>query len=143
MLNTCNQVFVYGTLKNGHGNNRILSTASYIGDASTSNKFALGDAGVPYAFPLDVVKEKDLIEHLCHPIRGELYRINDIDTAIDLDSLEGYPDYYNRRLIQVEVGHSPDTTLYHAWIYTIEDWEYASWCAASNYNLETGEWSWE
>lgn len=60
-------LFVYGTLKRGGRNHRLLAAAEFVGPARTEPKFRLIDCG---AYPA-------LIEHAEAPleIAGELYRI--------------------------------------------------------------------
>ena len=118
MLKECRHVFVYGTLKAAYGNNRLLDNTKPVGPAVTCDGFALGKSGCPYAFPKDVVPE-EYHTRLIWPIKGELYKIDarDYRTAADLDILESYPSFYNRRVVLVEC----DEITYSAWIYTIED----------------------
>lgn len=137
MLDDCPNVFVYGTLKRGRGNHVILDSSPYLGAAITCDDFALGDAGVPYAFPEDVVP-KEYHGSILHPIIGELYRMDSERVAERLDALEGYPQYYYRRITDVQVISTK--VVYPAWIYTIEDFDYATWCDAAHF--DKGAWSW-
>lgn len=75
--------FVYGTLKRGHGNNRILAeskTAKYIEDASTNSSYTMvslgGFPGVTYGGNTS--------------IKGEIWSVSDEETKTRLDRLEGY-----------------------------------------------------
>lgn len=75
--------FVYGTLKQGHGNNRILqqsSTAKFIENAITEPNFTMISLG---AFP-------GVIEGGNTAIHGEIWSVEDDETKRRLDSLEGY-----------------------------------------------------
>ena len=79
-------LFVYGTLKRGHGNHRVLGDAKYIEDASMSGKmYSMG--GFPGMIESD---------GLCDSVFGEIYEIEDRHLP-GLDSLEGYnknnPEY--------------------------------------------------
>lgn len=136
MIDQCPNVFVYGTLKTGRGNNSLLRAATFIGTAKTKEKFALADCGCPYAFPEDVVSEKYRAD-LCHPVIGEVFRMNDVVTACDLDTLEGYPWHYNRRVIEVELLNK---SVYPAWIYTNEDFTHAAHYEAASFR--EGSWVW-
>ena len=138
MLEKTPFVFVYGTLKQGYGNNRLLHEAEFIGADTTSEDWLLGDAGCPYAFPPDVVPKE--FKELLHPIRGEVYRVQDKHTACSLDSLEGYTgdkdhSHYFRRVIETKIFKVD------AWIYTSEHFGRAYHCDAPNLT-DQGEWQW-
>lgn len=107
-LNLTRYVFVYGTLKQGHGNNRLLSRSKFVGKAVTSEpKFKLVDGGFPYL--LDTGSGKKVV--------GEVYEIGPFILR-DLDTLEGV-DYghYERVGIHVEVGEGELRRLVLAWAY--------------------------
>lgn len=87
------KIFVYGTLKRGYGNNRLLKNSKYLGSyrveglqlwAHPQNK----GWGIPHAIPGP------------GRITGELYEI-DYETLMRLDRLEGHPYFYKRQLIKV------------------------------------------
>lgn len=110
------RVFVYGTLRAGELNESWLGNARHCGSAVTQPQFTLVDAGV-YPAALD---------YGCTPIVGDLY---EVDAAIfaDLDTLEGYPVFYTRRLITTSAGA--------AWIYL--------WAATRNRVwpvIDSGDW---
>ena len=95
-------VFVYGTLKKGHGNHRLLEKAKFLGKHITKAKYTLLDLG-PYPAVLNAGDSS---------IKGEIYEI-DQNTLRDLDRLEGYPHLYQRHKITSPHGE--------AWMYTMED----------------------
>jgi gamma-glutamylcyclotransferase (GGCT)/AIG2-like uncharacterized protein YtfP len=97
-------VFVYGTLRKGYGNHRLLEegNAFFIGDAVTEEKYKLTASGIPF-----VSKS----EPICQ-IKGELYNV-DGPTLRRLDQLEGHPNFYYREQIPVLVGDK----MVYAWIY--------------------------
>lgn len=95
------KVAVYGTLKQGHGNHTLLRDATYIGATVTEPTFTMYNLG---AFPA-IEAEGDT------PISVEVYEVDD-DTFERLDRLEGYPNFYNRRVVDTEYGK--------AWIYFIQ-----------------------
>ncbi len=99
------KVFVYGTLKKGWGNHRLLEGSTFLGVYETPKEFSLYDGGFPYAF-----------HGGGENIRGELYEVDD-DTLKNLDRLEGYPSHYNR--IKIEAHDTADSMgeNYEAWIY--------------------------
>jgi len=85
-------VFVYGTLKRGYGNNRLLQEigAVFLGMTTTATPtFDLVTLG-----PFPGLSEGKYL------VSGELYRIEDAGLAM-LDRLEGHPTFYCRHSIQV------------------------------------------
>jgi len=87
-------IFVYGSLKKGFKFNYFLEDykAFFIGKAKTVDKFYLQryeKASFPFMYEKP---EKEII--------GELYEISE-DILIQLDFLEGYPVFYNRKEIKV------------------------------------------
>lgn len=95
-------VFVYGTLKKGRGNNSLLKSSEFIGEGKTVNKYALYTTGIPFV----IASQK--VSH----ISGELYSVDD-ETLLNLDRLEGHPDWYHREITKVEV----DGKIYNAYMY--------------------------
>ncbi|SEQ47964.1 gamma-glutamylaminecyclotransferase [Ectothiorhodospira magna] len=102
-------VFVYGTLKRGHGNHRVMQRAAgeFIGEAITVERFPLVVDGLPYL--LDSSGEG-------HHVIGELYRVSDDAGWSYLDRLEGHPTFYRRRVISCEV----DGVVMDAWVYFLQ-----------------------
>ena len=80
------KVFVYGTLKSGHGNNRVLGVSKKIGDVTTAKNFRMYSNGY---FPM-IIRDKD-----GYKITGELYEADEF-TIQRLDRLEGVPHLYHR-----------------------------------------------
>jgi gamma-glutamylcyclotransferase (GGCT)/AIG2-like uncharacterized protein YtfP len=96
-------IFVYGTLRKGHGNHHLLKDAHWYGVGRTEEQYALYlVSGYPY------VNGKESR----YPIIGELYGVDDA-TLATLDRLEGHPRYYERREVAVTV----DGERYSAWMY--------------------------
>jgi gamma-glutamylcyclotransferase (GGCT)/AIG2-like uncharacterized protein YtfP len=93
------KVFVYGTLLDGESNHQWLQDSPKIGDTIIS-KFQMHDMG---AFPALVENETSLSK-----IVGEVYEITD-EVLKMLDRLEGFPGFYDRKLITTEFGD--------AWVY--------------------------
>jgi gamma-glutamylaminecyclotransferase len=83
-------VFVYGTLMKGFNNNILLRNSLMIDTATTEEKYTLVASGIPYL--LD--KSSDTY------VSGEVYQVDE-NTLDSLDSLEGHPVWYNRRIINV------------------------------------------
>ena len=97
-------VFVYGTLKEGFHNNRLLTDAEKVDEGHTVQKYDMHfSGGLPY-----VLESGDTSK-----IHGEVYLVNN-DTFARLDQLEGHPDFYERRItwIQPKLG-APRK----AWVY--------------------------
>jgi len=79
-------VFVYGTLKSGYGNNRLLQGCTKLCDAYVIGH-KLFDSGFPVASPSDDN----------HSIKGEVWDIEDSNSVLaSLDRLEGVPRMYLR-----------------------------------------------
>ncbi len=86
-------VFTYGTLKRGYGNNRFLGKdARFIGEAVTTAQYPMLDGGFPYL--LDMPKKG-------HCVKGEVWDISVKQLLTSVDGLEGYPNHYVRRVIEV------------------------------------------
>jgi gamma-glutamylcyclotransferase (GGCT)/AIG2-like uncharacterized protein YtfP len=93
------RVFVYGTLKKGHGSHNCLETSHYLGPAITVDKYVMLTGGFPVL--LDV---HDHVES--RPVKGEVYEIDNA-TLKSLDDLERYygpgqHNSYDRLLISVQ-----------------------------------------
>lgn len=88
-------VFVYGTLKQGHHNHRLLEDSTYMGKHTIKDGYLMYNLG---AYPA-VIKQNG--EGL--PVHGEIYEITEA-TLKSLDVLEGYPELYYRETIHTEFG---------------------------------------
>lgn len=117
--------FVYGTLKEGHGNHRILENCKKVGDFTTEPEFTMIHLG---GFP-GVLRDGETA------IKGELYEVEDESVEARLDRLEGYnptaPEsgLYNKEIININEKD--------AYIYTFND----SRRDITNYKqIKTGEW---
>ena len=86
-------VFVYGSLKQGYFNNRLFDHAEgeLLGKGKTMSMYSLYNLG---AYP------GVWIDNPVSPIYGEVYTVPTLDR---LDTLEGYPNYYNRQKVLVEI----------------------------------------
>ena len=104
-----NKVFVYGTLQKGNrhrGLDQFGSHAEFQGAADTTE--GLFDMLDLNAFPgvtLDGVNN----------VVGQVWEVSD-EAFQQLDYIEGYPDFYNRRVTE--------TTLGPAWMYFLPKNEY-------------------
>ena len=97
-----NLVFVYGTLKQGHGNHRLLQSARLVQRAVTRPEFTMFNLGW---FP-------GVVHHGNTSISGEIYQVNEQEFKA-LDALEGYPDFYTRKQIDIAGVDDP------VWVYLI------------------------
>jgi gamma-glutamylcyclotransferase (GGCT)/AIG2-like uncharacterized protein YtfP len=104
-------VFVYGTLKNGYGNNRLLQGETFIGEAVTiPHEYTMIDGGFPYV----------LLGGVFH-IKGELWAVEHEDTILSLDALEGVRyDHYKRHITDVKLVKA-NGDVYSAIMYVASD----------------------
>lgn len=136
LLDTTPYVFVYGTLKYGHGNwSWALSDEDYLGPRTTSEEFVLGDMGFPFAFPKGALEGLDVDEELFKPVLGDLFEVSSMTTMNKLDSLESEGSLYHRKLAQLTDG----TT---AWMYQCYDPHYLSKLYRCS-ETDQGEWEWK
>ena len=106
-------VFVYGTLKTGESNHRVMESA---GGELVDNVFVNGFTCIntpwyPYA----------VWDRNSKSLHGELYKVP-MSGLKQLDMLEGYPSLYNRDVV-VAFGEGDNETrkITLAWIYST-DW---------------------
>ena len=94
-------LFVYGSLRNGYPNHRLLEGAAFIGNGTTEASLHVRD-------------EVLMAHHGPGTLRGEIYRLRDLDHLRRLDTFERHPAWYVRRSVPVtlEDGRSVD-----AWCY--------------------------
>ena len=98
------KVAVYGTLKMGKGNHRLLANSEYVGAGVTVNKYGMQNHGIPYVFEY-VTRDQ---------ISVEVYDVPDEQDRLALDNLESHPDHYERKLIDVELLDGSTVTC---WLY--------------------------
>jgi len=98
-------VAVYGSLKQGYGNHRLLETSEFKGGTQTKPEYTMYSMG---GFPC-------ITEEGGTSIEIEVYEVED-SVFSRLDQLEGYPTFYNRKEIETEWGD--------AWVYYINDRAY-------------------
>lgn len=103
-------VFVYGTLKSGMSNSYLLDNSLLVGPYQTDPEYTMVDLG---HFPAVILSGSS-------SIKGEVYLV-DQSVFEDLDSLEGYPTFYDRGLVNVYPTSSPEVSLSkspsRAWMY--------------------------
>ncbi len=118
---TTQRVFVYGTLKRGHGNHRLLDTkgATYLGKAQTVGDWTMVGKGMPFPYLLKYDKD------LGGKIQGEVYEV-DASVNADLDNLEGVPTHYRRLKMSVEYLDTKDKELVTTYVKSNQTQTYNS-----------------
>lgn len=93
MNETGEYVFIYGTLKRGERNHRLLAGEQFVGEAVTEPLYRLYDCG---AYPA-------LVEDGVHGrvVRGEVYLVGPA-TLCQLDALEAAPHLYQLLPVRLE-----------------------------------------
>jgi len=94
------RVFVYGTLRDGEPNHRLLKGATRLGTWRTEAAFSMFDLG---AYP-------GVRPGGSTAVAGEVYRVTP-QLLARLDRLEDYPRLYDRKPIRTRFGS--------AWIYLL------------------------
>ena len=107
-ISTWHNVFVYGTLMQKAGTIRSLSKfgpdAEFVSDTMTSSEsFDMLNLG---HFPGVIDSASG------HRVAGELWRVTS-EVFKQLDIIEGYPDFYTRKMIPTEHGI--------AWMYSLPE----------------------
>lgn len=98
--------FVYGTLKQGYSNHRLMGNSRLIGPArSLTPTFRMAYVGFPYLFE----GGESFVE-------GELYEVTSDKVRRDLDCLEGHPDHFRREVRQFVPNVNTDEIV-EAWVY--------------------------
>lgn len=117
-------LFVYGTLKAGHGNHSVLGPNAKLVCKGTTYGFEMrSNGGFPYCFP----------SNHRHVI-GEVYEGIDMSSC---DALEGYPYHYDRMEVTV-MPHDNSMPPIIAWMYFVTDYMRER----NNYRLiEEGIWT--
>ena len=96
-------VAVYGSLRAGHGNHRLLEGYELLSRELSPPIFKMISLG---GFP-------GLLDGTASAVL-EMYDVSE-DTFSRLDMLEGYPHFYNRKQVSTSVGD--------AWVYFLEEEE--------------------
>lgn len=100
-------VAVYGSLRKGMGNNRLLANQTFLTQTRTAEKYAMYSLGGFPKISLEGAKVS--------PIVVELYEVDEAGLA-RLDQLEGYRgegmnNFYDRSAVQCEDGNL--ALIYH------------------------------
>jgi gamma-glutamylcyclotransferase (GGCT)/AIG2-like uncharacterized protein YtfP len=97
-------IFVYGTLRQGFHNHRLLAGSKFLGEGSAYG-VKLYDAG---PFPAVLKEHKSAV-------LGELYEVDDT-TLARLDRLESVPHLYRRETVLCDLHEESDAEI-DAFIY--------------------------
>jgi len=127
------RLFVYGTLKQGYGNNILLCGAKFIGPAISHKKYVLFNCGFPVAVTLSE-------EHPMLPIIGEVYEVGEQHIK-SCDQLEGHPNWYRRDEIKATIlttGEEVETD-----IYEMNDWDNSRLKCNIVNNIVNGAYEWQ
>lgn len=104
-------LMVYGTLKRGFYNHRVMGDAKFLGECITRG-FVMRDLG---SFPCVTKGDSTVL--------GELYELTDEQFQY-CDRLEGYPSFYNREQVTAHMTEMVgDEFPSHngVWIYTMHN----------------------
>lgn len=118
-------VAVYGSLRKGMGNHRIISDNEYVTQTTLSGGYRMVSLG---GFP--GVMETDNPQS---PIIVEVYRVTERSNMQRLDSLEGYRgpgcnNFYDKKLVTLDNGMT-------AFIYLLDEANYGNYQEVPN-----GDW---
>jgi gamma-glutamylcyclotransferase (GGCT)/AIG2-like uncharacterized protein YtfP len=98
---------VYGTLKRGRGNNRLLSGSEFVGAGKTKDKYLMTDCGFPQVYEKEYTPT-DCEGYLTN-VTVEIFDVPDSQIA-RVDQLEGHPNWYCRKPIQVILNNGEEVT---------------------------------
>lgn len=96
-------VAVYGSLRKGLSNHGCLGDSPFLDTTTTKPEFRMWSYG---GFPGCTPGGERMVV--------EVYRVESQATMDRLDRLEGYPNFYNRKIVELENGIK-------AWVYYIEE----------------------
>lgn len=99
----CDFIAVYGTLREGYGNNRLLRNAEFVDRVRCTN-LLMYSSGIPYV---------QLFPNSERSVVLEIWRTTNNAQMLNMDQLEGHPTWYQRTLLTMESG----VRTYQAWCY--------------------------
>ena len=85
-------LFVYGTLKRGHGNHTFLQDAELLASCAEVDGFTLYGSTIPY-----------MVRSPGDRVKGEVYAVDD-EILGPIDRLEGHPNHYRREPVPLVNG---------------------------------------
>jgi gamma-glutamylaminecyclotransferase len=117
------KIVVYGSLRKGFGNHRLLEGSTFLGNVLTAPSYTMiGLGGFPGVIALGSTA-----------IKGEMYEVDD-ETLRDLDRLESHPDWYCRTPIEVTDEHN---NRIDAAMYLLP----ANWLDGNHHIIKSGDWA--
>jgi len=98
------KVFAYGTLRVGQGNYSYLLKdepgVKYLGEDTIEGFTMIHLGGFPALIENNFVEDFAEIR-VATKVVGDVFEVND-ETMTNLDALEGYPTFYNRKEVETE-----------------------------------------
>jgi gamma-glutamylaminecyclotransferase len=91
----------------GFSNHHVVSGCRYLGEARTVSKYSLYVGSYPFV--------NSSIEDTY--VYGELYEVEHPDDLLNLDRLEGHPDFYCRTDCSVRLDGAPDDIFAQIYFY--------------------------
>jgi gamma-glutamylcyclotransferase (GGCT)/AIG2-like uncharacterized protein YtfP len=124
-------LFVYGTLRSGFGNHRLLAGSRLLGRGRTVAAYALLVDRYPHLVEAPAVS----------PVVGEVYEVSPATLAV-LDRLEDHPNWYRRQPIAVALDDGSPVVQAEAYFrpvpagrvpsgVLVESGDYATVCGSS------------
>lgn len=110
---------VYGSLRNGFGNNRLLRNSEHLSTETISIPYRMISLG---GFPGLIPSEEN------HDIVVEAWSV-DKDTYRNVEYLEGWPSFYQKAVVKTSAGEGE--------VYVLESKRYQSGYPS----VESGDWS--
>jgi gamma-glutamylcyclotransferase (GGCT)/AIG2-like uncharacterized protein YtfP len=123
---TGNLYAVYGTLRKGYGNHRLLNNehCRLLGTTTTPASMKMVSlGGFPGVIPNAGTQE----------VVVEIYEVNSADVEQRLDWLEGYPGFYQKTTIPTQWGEA------NMYILSEEKYGRYSVVESGNWNIHTGK----
>lgn len=135
------KIFVYGTLRRGYGNNRLLEGQTFLGEAYTRDpNFAMVSNGwFPYVIRQATDYYHDQPNAIGH-IWGELWEVDD-EALARCDRLEGTPNHYQRHewdFTQIVGEDHALRAVYHkAFMYSVAEKTYTRLPLVPTHHVES------
>ena len=122
-LDTKQLVFVYGTLLSGYGNSKLLhlenDTELISKDCITSSKYFMVDCDSFSGLIRDTISPLTTgyyTSKYLKNIKGELYSVS-YKTLKTLDASMGFPEFYDREQIEIEILDRESYNTKTGWVY--------------------------
>lgn len=98
-------VAVYGTLKQGRGNHALMRDSQLIGETRLAGFIMYSAGGFPVVY-----------RNIAESITIEVYEVDPQVVKLNLDPLEGHPNWYKREEVETSLGR--------AWLYIMQGDQY-------------------